>query len=139
MHRYIFITHLFTKFYTSSFLGTLVEVRKPETEENVFTIAILLFHIQQKKTASTTLSKFGCHVSFHDVRLSSANNTPVTEICASAMSLLLTIENQKVMLCYVFHSFYILTGFRENLLTNSKVEVGRRTDSIVISKAYVIF
>jgi len=22
MHRYIFITHLFTKFYTSSFLGT---------------------------------------------------------------------------------------------------------------------
>jgi hypothetical protein len=74
-------------------------------------------------------------VKFHDVRLNSASSTPVTEICESAVSLLLTIGNEKVMQCYVLQSYYILTGFRENLLTNSKVEVGRRTDNIVISKA----
>jgi hypothetical protein len=34
----------------------------------------------------------------------------------------------------MYSSHTILTGFRENLLTNSTVEVGRRTDSILYQK-----
>jgi hypothetical protein len=34
----------------------------------------------------------------------------------------------------MYSSHIILTGFHENLLTNSNVEVGRRTDSILSQK-----
>lgn len=54
-------------------------------------------------------------MSFRDVRLSRASSTPVTDICASAMMLLLAVGNEKVGLRYVLQSCNINTSFRAKI------------------------
>jgi len=102
-------------------------ITQPETEDNLCTAAMILFNILLKcyNNKFVHFTKVYYHIQPSDLKLSGASVSPTSEVCISALLLVLAVGSEEVL-------HYVHTKFIENWSTLAKVKMDGPTDKIII-------